>query len=52
MVNEPGGVMYDFYYDALVKKVDFDTVIKRTQQRMQTEMDKAAAMEQHNLSMI
>jgi multiple sugar transport system substrate-binding protein len=52
MVTTPGGVMYDFYYDALVKKENMDTVIKRTQQRMQTEMDKAAAQEKYNLSMV
>jgi hypothetical protein len=52
MVTTPGGVMYDFYYDALVKKENIDTVIKRTQERMQTEMDKAAAQEKHNLSMV
>ena len=52
MVTEPGGVMYDFYYDALVKKIDFDTVIKNTQKRMQTEMDKAAAMEERNRGLV
>ena len=52
MLNEPGGLMYDFYYDTLVKKENFDTVIKRTQTRMQTEMDKAAALAPQNLSMI
>ena len=50
MVNEPGGVMYDFYYDALVRKESVDAVIKRTQARMQTEMDKAAAKAAQNLS--
>ena len=50
MVNEPGGLMYDFYYDTLVKKENFDAVIKRTQARMQTEMDKAAAKAAQNLS--
>jgi multiple sugar transport system substrate-binding protein len=52
MVTTPGGVMYDFYYDALVKKENIDTVIKRTQTRMQAEMDKAAAKEKQNLSMV
>ncbi len=52
MVTEPGGVMYDFYYDALVKKVDIDTTIKNTQKRMQIEMDKAAAMEKQTIGMV
>ena len=44
MQSEPGSIMYDLYYDTLVKKENMDAVIKRTQTRMQETMDKAAAM--------
>lgn len=38
--TEPGGVLYDLFYDTLVKKDDMEATIKRAQQRMQEEMDK------------
>lgn len=37
---EPGSVLYDLYYEALVKQEPIDDVLKRAQQRMQEEMDK------------
>jgi multiple sugar transport system substrate-binding protein len=41
--TEPGGVLYDLFYDTLVKKDDMEATIKRAQQRMQEEMDKVQA---------
>ncbi|HSV86121.1 MAG TPA: extracellular solute-binding protein [Levilinea sp.] len=38
--TEPGGVIFDLFYDALVKRDDMEATIKRAQQRMQEEMDK------------
>jgi len=39
--TEPGGVVYDLFYDTLVKKDPMEETIKRAQQRMQEEMDKS-----------
>jgi multiple sugar transport system substrate-binding protein len=42
VANDPGAVLYDMYYEALVLKEPFDDVLARAQQRMQEEMDKIA----------
>ena len=39
-VGEPGGVLYDLFFDAVVKQEDMDAVIQRAQARMQEELDK------------
>jgi multiple sugar transport system substrate-binding protein len=39
--TEPGGIIYDLFYDSVVKKQNMDDVIARAQQRMQEEMDKS-----------
>lgn len=38
---EPGAVIYDMMYDAIIRKQDLDEVIARAQERMQAEMDRA-----------
>ena len=38
--NDPGSVLYDMYYEALVLQQPIDDVLGRAQQRMQEEMDK------------
>jgi len=38
---EPGAVIYDMMYDAIVKQQDLDTVIARAQERMQAELDRS-----------
>lgn len=38
---EPGAVIYDMVYDAVIKREDLDSVIPRAEKRMQAEMDRA-----------
>jgi multiple sugar transport system substrate-binding protein len=38
--GEPGSVLYDLYYEALIQQKPVDDVLARAQQRMQEEMDK------------
>jgi len=38
--TDPGSVLYDLYYEALIQRQDVDSVLARAQQRMQEEMDK------------
>ena len=38
--GEPGSVLYDLYYEALIQQQPVDDVLARAQQRMQEEMDK------------
>lgn len=40
VANDPGSVLYDMYYEALVLQQPFDDVLPRAEQRMQEEMDK------------
>jgi multiple sugar transport system substrate-binding protein len=40
VAGEPGGILYDMYFDAIVRQEDLDDVLARTQSRMQEEMDK------------
>lgn len=39
--TEPGAVLYDMYYEALIQQQPFDDVLARAQARAQAEMDKA-----------
>lgn len=38
---EPGAVLYDMFYDAIVRQQDIDEVLARAEKRMQEEMDRA-----------
>ncbi|MBD3625322.1 MAG: extracellular solute-binding protein [Rhodobacteraceae bacterium] len=38
---EPGAVIYDMVYEAVIQKQDIDEVVARAQERMQAEMDRA-----------
>jgi multiple sugar transport system substrate-binding protein len=38
--TEPGSVLYDLYYEALIQQQPFDDVLARAQTRAQAEMDK------------
>ncbi|SDG94809.1 extracellular solute-binding protein [Pelagibacterium luteolum] len=38
---EPGAVLYDMMYDAVVRQQDLDEVISRAQERMQAELDRS-----------
>ncbi|EAR51311.1 hypothetical protein OG2516_17820 [Oceanicola granulosus HTCC2516] len=38
---EPGAVIYDMMYEAVIQQQDLDEVIARAQERMQSEMDRA-----------
>jgi len=38
--TEPGSVLYDMYYEALIQQQPFDDVLARAQTRAQAEMDK------------
>jgi multiple sugar transport system substrate-binding protein len=38
---EPGAVIYDMLYEAVIQQEDLDEVVARAQQRMQAEMDRA-----------
>jgi multiple sugar transport system substrate-binding protein len=38
--TEPGSVLYDMYYEALIQQQPFDDVLARAQSRAQAEMDK------------
>jgi len=41
--KNPGAVMYDLFYEAIVEKQPIDDVLARAQQRAQDEMDKAVS---------
>lgn len=40
---EPGAVIYDMMYDAIIRQVDLETVIPAAQERMQAELDRVSA---------
>ena len=40
--GEPGGIIYDLFFDAVVKQEDIDEAIATAQARMQAELDKVA----------
>ncbi len=39
---QPGAVLYDMFYDAIVGRQDIDEVLARAEQRMQAELDRTA----------
>lgn len=39
--DEPGAVIHDMMYEAIIERQDLDTVVARAQERMQAEMDRA-----------